>query len=254
MKTETEKATPTNGWRPKHLSHSAIERWVRCPRSYYDSYVKRSPFAATKQMLIGTLFGRLIEDAHNGHPRVEGDAALLALQMHFKNLRSDEREKLDEEALDIVFRMFDLYRSREGGVYRGDAEYEFKVYLPDRARVPVPIKGFFDLRVTTEPLIVEAKTSRWATHPEWGWDQRRVDNSPQATLYHYAEKVLNKRECEIRFLAMGYSDRGVSMTELSTYPNDERLLAVQDDAAALWHDIESETFICHCGKCKMEAA
>ncbi len=245
--------TPTNGWRPKHLSHSAIERWAECPRKYYDSYVKRSPFAASRAMLIGTLFGKLIEDVHGRKPRVEGDEARTALQLHFQNLRISERALVDDAALDIVYRMFDLYRSRDGGPYDVEPEFEFLVYLPDRARVPYPIKGFMDGRSKDKPFILEAKTSGWMDHPKWGWTQHRVNSSPQAALYWYYDYSQHQRDSDVQYILFGYGDRGVSMRELSTRPDMGRVEEIQDEAARLCAAIEAEEFPCLCGKCKVAA-
>jgi hypothetical protein len=209
-------------------------------------------------MLIGTLFGKMIEDAHGGHERVEGDAARDALQLHFASLRANERALLDDEALDLVYRMFDLYRSRDGGVYRGQAEYEFYVYLPEcgpnMGPVPIPIKGYMDLRVETEPLIIEAKTSKWMDHPQWGWTQHRVNTSPQAAIYWYVDHVKHQRDSEVRYLLLGYRDNNVSMRELSTHPDMDRVIALRDEGAKLWQAIKDEQFECRCGKCKTEAA
>ncbi len=150
--------------------------------------------------------------------------------------------------------MFELYHSRDGGPYRGQAEYEFLAYLPgcgpQEGPVPVPLKGFMDLRVETEPLIIEAKTSGWMHSARWGWDQRRVDSSPQAAIYHYVDKVLHDRDSEVRYLLMGYGDQGVTMKELSTHPTPDRIEKVVEDGGNLWQALKDEQFECHCGKCK----
>lgn len=246
--------TPLNGWRPRHLSHSAIERFVSCPYSYWQTYVKKSPFVASRAMLIGTLFGKGIEEFHdnvsNGGIYREDDLHQV-VRAYRSNLRSNERELVDDKAVDIVSRMLDLYRCRDGGPYKVEPEYEFLVYLPDLQRVPYPIKGFMDGRSKAEPFILEAKTSGWMDHHQWGWDQRRVDSSPQAALYWWYDYSKAQRDSEVRYLLLGYSDRGVSMRELSTRPNMERVEAVQDDAAKLCQAILNEDFPCICTKCKV---
>lgn len=249
-------ATPLNGWRPKHLSHSSIDKFVRCPYGYWQSYVKREPFAASRPMLIGSLFGKLIEDIHNGAiaPTMEDLGVSTILQTHYMNLRDDEREQLSGDDLHIISRLLDMYRSREGGPYVGTPEYEFKVYLPDRKAVPYPIKGFMDLRSDTESRIWEFKTGKWATSPQWGYTQQRVDSMAQCAIYWYADKVLNDRDSVVDVVALSYSDRGVSMIEVSTHPNMTRVEEVQHEAAKLCAAIEAEEFICHCGKCRDVAA
>jgi hypothetical protein len=248
--------TPLNGWEPKHLSHSAIDKYVRCPYSYWLSYVKRSPFVATRPMLIGTLFGKMIEDLHNGGiaPTMDDLGVQTIAQTHYMNLRDDERPQLDEADLKIVYRLFDMYRSRDGGPYVGTPEYEFKVYLPDRAAVPYPIRGFMDLRVDDAPRIIEFKTGRWSTHHEWGYTQSRVDSMAQATIYWYADKLLNGRDSLVTVVALSYNDRGISMIEKSTQPDMRRLEEFQDEAAKLCAAIKAEDFPCSCGKCKTDAA
>lgn len=244
--------TPLNGWRPRHLSHSAIDKFVRCPYSYWESYVKRKPFTATRPMLIGSLFGKMIEDLHNGAiaPTMEDLGVSTILQTHYLNLRANERENLSDDDLVIVERLFDMYRTRDGGPYVGVPEYEFKVYLPDRKRVPYPIKGFMDLRVDAEPVVKEFKTGKWATHHSYGYTQQRVDSMAQGAIYWYADKVVNDRDSRVDVIALSYGDRGISMIERSTQPNMQRLEEVQEEAAKLCAAIEAEEFPCHCGKCQ----
>lgn len=246
-------ATPVGTWRPRHLSHSAIEKFVACPRNYWQSYVKKSPFVASRAMLIGSLFGKGIEEFHgdvsNGVYRGDTDLTQV-VRSYRENLRANERHLVDEGAIDTVVRMLDLYRSRDGGPYDVEPEFKFSIYLPDRERVPVPILGYMDGRSKDKPFILEAKTSSWMGHPKWGYDQRRVDNSPQAALYWYHDYSQYQRDSEVRYLLMGYGDRGVTMNELTTHPNMERVESVQDDAAKLWQAILSEDFPCYDGKCK----
>lgn len=252
-------STPLNGWRPKHLSHSSIDKFVRCPRNWYDSYAKRTPFVANRAMLIGSLFGKMIEDAHGGYGTFidtehDMDYAPARLKLHYGNLRSNEREQLNDEDIRIIERLFDMYRSREGGPHVGTPEYEFKVYLPDRKAVPYPIKGYMDLRSNDEPHIWEFKTGKWATHPQWGYSQQRADSMAQCAIYWYADKVLNDRDSVVDVVALSYSDRGISMIEKSTHPNMTRVEEVQAEAAKLCAAIEAEEFPCLCAKCKVEAA
>jgi hypothetical protein len=207
-------------------------------------------------MIIGSLFGKLIEDLHGGGiaPTMEDLGVSTILHTHYMNLRGDEQDQISGKDIDTILRLFDMYRTREGGPYVGTPEYKFSVYLPDRALVPYPFVGFMDLRVDDEPVIKEFKTGKWATHHEWGYTQSRVDSMAQATIYWYADKLLNGRDSRIDVVALSYSDRGISMIEKSTQPDMQRLEEFQAEAAKLCAAIEAEEFPCLCGKCKVEAA
>lgn len=123
------------------------------------------------------------------------------------------------------------------------------VYLPDRERVPVPIMGYLDLRCEDEPLVIEFKTGRNATHSEWGWTDHRVNTSSQPVVYWMAERQLYNRDVTVRYTVLSWGNDRVSMIEKETHPDMVRVDEFQDQAAAVWQAILNEDFPCLCGRC-----
>lgn len=233
--------TPVGNWRPRHLSYSAVSKFTECPRDYYLSYVKGKRSPSNKGMLMGTLFGKMIEDLHNGKtPTME------ELSRHHKALPFFDREKVAESDLTTVWKLLDLYAPDLVAPYQGTPEWKFMVYLPDREAVPYQIMGYLDLKLARS--VGEFKTSAWVTHPEWGWNQDKVDDSDQASLYWYAFKEAEGFEPEeVRYHILG-TKPPLCYFDLVTYPNMDRLLRFQDRAASLCRAIENEEFPCECGK------
>ncbi len=254
-----EESTPVGDWRPKHLSYSAVSKFTECPYDYWLSYVKGKRSPSNKGMLIGSLFGQLIEQLHNERP-----VSFADLERYHAKLNFYDREKVGKAELKTVWTLLGLYAEADDDEsivlederdlvfttppYRGNPEHKLLVWLPDRTVVPYQILGYMDLERPQDNAISEFKTSAWIDHPDWGWHQAKVDDSDQASVYWYAYGLEHDREPdEVRFHALG-TRPPCSYRELVTKPTMERLLRFQDRAAALCEAIETETFPCQCGK------
>jgi hypothetical protein len=195
-------------------------------------------------MLVGSLFGKMIEEAHAGRA-----ADWSRLKRFHGSLPFADRAKVAEADLKTVWDLFNLYAPEGVPPYKGTPEKKIVVSLPDRTAVPYQILGYMDLERPDDNAISEFKTSAWINHPEWGWNQEKVDNSDQAAVYWYAYGLEYDREPdEVRFHILG-TKAPLSYFELVTKPTMERLLKFQDKAAALCRAIEEERFEETCGKC-----
>jgi hypothetical protein len=235
--------TPLNDWEPRHLSYSSVSKFVECPFAWYSQYVKGKKFKSNRGMVVGSVFGRAIEDAHNGkQPNVR--------QIHDALPTWDKRETKPED-VEKIERLYSLYAPDGAPPYEGTPEWKFSVYLPgcgpDGGPVPYKVMGYLDLK--RPRAVSEFKTSAWVDHPEWGWSQKKIDESDQAAIYFYAFLLAEGFEPEeVRFHIL--DTKNISYRELVTYPTMERVLKFRDKAQALCEAIEAEAFgVCLCNKC-----
>lgn len=240
--------TPLNGWRPRHLSYSSVSKFGECPYAWYQQYVKGRKFKSNKGMVVGSLFGKVIEDAHNGK-EIADDAAK---KIH-ATLPYFDKQQVNDDDVAKVQRLYGLYAPDGKPPYEGTPEWKFLIHLPEcgwnEGPVPYQVLGYLDLKCPRS--VVEFKTSAWVDHPEWGWSQKKVDESDQAAIYYYAFLLSEGFEPEeVRFCVLGTKD--MSYRELVTHPTMERVMAFRDKAERLSRAIEDEAFgVCTCGKCAL---
>ena len=242
-----ERATPTHGWRPKRLSYSAVDRYIQCPRSYYLSYVLNKKSPSNTGQLVGTLYGRLIEDAHRGK-----DVDWSTLKRYHAALPFFDKSKVDESKLKTVWDLFNLYTDKGKPPFAGVPEFKFELYLPECGPDFGPVRysflGYMDL--LRERAISEHKTSAWIDHETWGWNEEKAQKSYQGALYAWAFIQTQGFEPEeVRFHILG-TKPPLQYFELVAHPTMDRVLEFRDEAAKLVAAIENEDFAeCLCNKC-----
>jgi hypothetical protein len=228
-------AVNEHDWRPKYLSVTAVDSYLRCPAAYRRRYIDGIKDAPTGPMAFGRVFAKALEAIHRG---LDGDlvfvqeyaAALRELQAAGTSMTTPARHDLA---------ILDRYRLR--GVLEGTPEARFELFLPDRRAVPVPILGFMDL--LAEKDLAEFKTS--ATR----WTQARVDASMQGHLYGLAfHRLRGRRPDCVRFLIL--STRYVGLQELEMQPTTDGVRLFEAQAAAVWRGIVAGDFSPRCGRCQ----
>lgn len=129
---------------------------------------------------------------------------------------------------------------RVGGVGVGKPEHRFRVYLPDRDLVPVPLVGVMDL--AADDSVWEFKTGRTK------WDQGRCDTSPQAAFYRYGFlREFGHKPQGVQFVVM-HTGR-VEVQRFWTYPAGPELRIFELQAAAVYRGIRDGKFPPLCKKC-----
>lgn len=209
-----------SNYRPRRLSHSAIELYARCPAAYARRYVHGVVDPRTPEMAFGACFATALEALHRGQ---DGETAWVR---EYARLQALGELPYGSPSIEHGLALLGLYQQR--GVLQGTPEQRWEFHLPDREAVPVPLLGYMDLMTATD--VLEVKTS--GGH----WDQGRADNSTQAHLYAWAFHRLTGRKPDcVRFLV--FSTRTVSMQEFVTYPACGELRLFELKAAAVWRGI-----------------
>jgi hypothetical protein len=216
-------------YRPRVLSHSAVELYGRCPAAYRQRYVLGVVSPPTPLMVFGRCFSTALEALHRG-----GDGEVAWVRAYSAAQAIGELP-LGSPTIEHGLRLLALYHARGVGV--GTPEWKFEVHLPNRDAVPVPILGYLDLATDDEVWEFKTTSARW--------DQGRVDGSPQAALYRYAyQRVTGRKPQCVRFLV--FSTRRVELSEFCAYPAGPELRLFELKAAAVWRAVSEGRFPATC--------
>lgn len=177
-------------------------------------------------MTFGSAFHKGVEAIHRGQ---DGDVAFVRAHASLQPRPVPGAEH--------GLALLRLYRER--GVIPCEPEKKFRVYLPDRARCPLPILGFID--GLAEDHVVEVKTARG------GWTEARAALEPQAALYAYAFKQLTgQRPTGVRYLI--FSTTTPRLDEYFVTPGGDELRLFEHAAAGVYAGIVRGNFD-PCGAC-----
>jgi hypothetical protein len=218
-------------WLPRTLSVSAVQCYTDCPALYRRRYVEGIKDPSSGALAFGRVMALALEAEHRGE---DGDVAWC---------RAYDREIVQPSVTDapsIQHGLALLAAYRAGGVCVGQPEYRFRVYLPDRDAVPLPLVGVMDLAGADD--VVEFKTGRTK------WDQGRCDDSPQAALYRYAFlRVFGRKPRWVQFVVM-HTQR-VEVTRFLAYPAGPELRLFELQAAAVYRGIRDGAYPPRCKRC-----
>lgn len=220
-----------DAWRPRALSYSAVQLYLECPAAYHRRYVARISDPAPARMVFGRVMAAALEALHRGQ-----DGEVIWLREYERQIY--QAGITDAPPTSIGLTLLAQYRAY--GVAQGEPERRFRIWLPNRDAVPVPISGVMDLAAAEG--VWEFKCARTK------WDQARVDASGQAALYRYAYwQVFQRKPQWVRFIVL--NPQTATLTELVTYPAGPELYAFELEAAATWQGIRRREYPPRCGDC-----
>lgn len=192
----------------KHLSVSAVNAFLSCPRKYHLAYSEpRAPkdyFPAS--LALGSAWHAVVASWLNG----EGDDAALD-----EHLREDLRDRLRQDDLPILFdtpeenaehfiehavKMFKTFRQsvpRPVQILGTEIPFETALVHPTTGEVlPVPVIGALDALVIEE----DGVESLWELKTGRKWTPDRVEHDGQVTLYRKAARELGYDGVRLRVL------------------------------------------------------
>jgi hypothetical protein len=222
-------------WPPPHLSVSSVQAFERCPVAFERSYKLRQQEEPTAPMLFGRVIAECLEILHADDGR---DYKLAFVEKYSEAVRQLATQRASMFIPpDLGLDLLSLYEQNR---YFGTPERGFRLYLPDKRRIPIPIKGYIDL--ATDDEVIEFKTSR-AT-----WDQERVEASHQAHVYAWAyEQIYGTSPNCVRFVI--FSTREADIKELVMAPTQDGLEQFTRSAESAWKAIVNDEFPIGCKKC-----
>lgn len=223
-------------WPPPHLSVSSVQAFERCSVAFERSYKHQQGEVPTAPMLFGRVIADTLQAMHDENDGRDYKLVFLTKYSEAVHFLADQRVSMFIPP-DLGLDLLSLYEENR---YYGEPERGFRLYLPDKRRVPIPIKGYIDL--ATDREVIEFKTSR-AT-----WDQARVEASHQAHVYAWAyEQIYGRAPVCVRFVVL--STREAEIRELVMVPTQEGLTRFVDSAERAWKAIVYDQFPVGCKKC-----
>lgn len=224
-------------YRPRHLSVSAVQLYVRCPAQYRQRYVDRLVTPSNPFMLFGNTFHAALEAEHRGQ---DSERALIAAWN--KNQSILDRAQAGEMASKThALALLDEYKARGFGGKMGVAERKFVRRLP-MANVPVPVLGYVDLSIPERRRFREFKTTSGSS-----WTREKIQGEHQLHVYgwDYQQTYRHRAECAEYMI---FSTVTPTIEVFEVVPSADGLRLFEMAAEGVWHGIVNEQYD-GCGEC-----
>lgn len=223
------------GFRPKHLSVSAVELYVKCPAQYRARYIDKTPTLPTVPMSWGIAFHRALEAGHRGQ---DAESAWLK---SFNDMQAECARRGDVFAPNKTHGLTLLGEFANRGLMRpGRAEVKFVLSLP-AGNVPVPIMGFIDAVLDDEMREYKTSAGRW-------WTEAKAQTSFQTATYGWAHQRLYRRRVPMRYVIFG--TRNPTVTEYVVSHSPELFRVFEQTTEMVWQGIVDERYE-GCGTCQL---
>ena len=246
----------------KHLSHSQISAYMRCPVAYYSRYILGVKSAPSAAMVLGSGVHKAFEKNFEQKIVSGKDLPSSAVKDVFRDywrenskeaVFNSERDEVKEEMGDEGISMVEKYMDEVSpSVQPVAVEKRFFLKLPGVRR---KILGFIDL-VTKDEIVVDFKTTKRLP------DAEKLSKDHQLSLYSIAYKQENGRDASLfryDYLLRKSSKGKGKWTEIHLMPtmrneiHKANLIATyatverQIDMAEFYPNTDS--FLCSAGMC-----
>lgn len=224
-------------FRPRHLSVSSVQTYMRCPAQFKARYVDRLVTPTTGPQAWGKAFHTALEALHRGQ---DAELAWLsAWNSHALDIRATGQPfgPSKMHGLELI----ELYRSLGLDVVQGEPERKFSLPFPSD-KIPVPLLGFIDLSVPSERHFRDFKTTSGNS-----WNETKVALEPQLHAYGWAyQRLYHHRPDRALWVIFSTKTPMIDVYEAMPSPDGFRLFQMQ--AEATWQGIVSGNYE-GCGAC-----
>lgn len=224
-------------FRPRHLSVSSVQTYLRCPAQYRARYVDRLVTPTTPPQAWGKAFHKALEALHRGE-----DAELAwigAWNGYADDLRAAGQSFGPGKMHGLA--LLELYRERGLDGVKGEPERKFVLPFPS-SKIPVPLLGYMDLPVPDERHFRDFKTSAGNS-----WNETKVMLEPQLHAYGWAYQRLYHHRAD-RALWCVFSTQRVALEVFDVQPSPDGFRAFERSAEMVWEGIVSGKYD-GCGEC-----
>ena len=180
-----------------YISQSAIKDFLACKKRYYYRLNFKNESIPTKEMFLGTLVHKILENVKYSDSLLETNVEIDILKRH-NNLSDTEADVLYQSIRGFYDSFYHLITPDDKKEVMFSIPYEKNVFLV----------GKFD-RITPNHMVIDWKSGKYVP--------LTLKNDIQSILYHYAYKHLYNVEPSI---VMGY----LRMNKMSVYLEDNVLM------------------------------
>lgn len=225
----------TAAFRPRHLSVSSVQTYVRCAAQYKARYVDRLVTPTSMPQAWGTAFHKALEALHRGQ-----DAEMAWIKAW------NAASGAFSPAVFMPGKMHGLelleaFRARGLDTVKGEPEQKFVLPFPSRS-IPVPLLGYIDFCAPEDRHYRDYKTTSGSS-----WTQTKVDLEPQVHVYGWAYQKLYRHRAD-RALWVIFSTVSPTITPLETVPSPDGFRLFEQTAESVWRGITEGRYE-GCGEC-----
>lgn len=224
-------------YRPRALSVSAVQLYVRCPAQYRQRYVDGLVRPSSVPMLFGTVFHAALEAEHKGE---SSERALVASWNSTNAALAASGQELHPGKAHALA-LLDEYKRLGLGGKMGVTERKFMRRLP-LSSVPVPIVGYVDLTIPERRRFREFKTTSTTS-----WTAEKIGMEFQLHVYgwDYQQTYRHRPDCA-EYVIFGTKQPTVTVIEAAPSPDGLRLF--EQAAGLVWQGIVEQRYD-GCGEC-----
>lgn len=223
-------------FRPRHLSVSSVQLYVRCPAQYRQRYVERLVTPTNMPMMFGKVFHAALEAEHRG----QDSEAILITEWNNGQAILDAALAGIMPSKKHALALLDEYKRRGLGGKMGHPERKFVLPFPSPS-IPVPLLGYIDLVLPDE--IREFKTTATTT-----WTEIKAATAAQTAVYGWAVQRMYHRRLPMRYVIFRTDIPLVH--DFVVHPSADGFRAFEAEAAAVWQGIVNEQYD-GCGACEL---
>ena len=227
------------GFRPRHLSVSAVALYVTCPAQYRRRYVEKLVTPINPAMFFGSTFHAALEAEHRG----QDSEAVLMTEWNKRQAMLDAANLGVMPSKTHALALLDEYKARGLGGKLGVPERKFVRRLP-MANVPVPVLGYVDLSIPERRRFREFKTTSGSS-----WTREKAQAERQLHVYgwDYSQTYHHRAECAEYVI---FSTVAPTVEVLEVVPSPDGLRAFETEVEAVWAGIVKGEYP-PCGECEM---
>lgn len=226
-----------NGFRPRHLSVSSVQLYLRCPAQYKARYVDRLVSPTTQPQAWGTAFHKALESLHRGE---DADVAWVrawnAASGAFP-LGAFQPGKV--HGLELL----EAFRQRGLDTQKGAPEQKFVLPFPS-SKIPVPLFGYIDFVAPEVRQYRDYKTTAGTS-----WTQSKVDLEPQKDVYGWAYQKLHHHRADTALWVI-FSTMAPTITVYESVPSVDGFRLFEQTAEMVWDGIVRGRYE-GCGTCEV---
>lgn len=226
-----------SGFRPRHLSVSAVQLYAKCPAQFRQRYVDKLVSPTNPPLMFGKVFHAALEAEHKGE---NAERALIqAWNAADADLASSGQQLSPDKVHALA--LLGAYQAGGYGGRMGIPERMFKLPFPSPT-IPVPVLGYIDLMLPEQRRLREYKTTSGTS-----WTETKVALEHQLHVYGWVyQRLFHHRVQCAEYMIFSTITPTFYVIEAEPSPDGFRLF--QTVAEGVWNGIVNERYD-GCGVC-----
>lgn len=226
-------------YRPRHISVSAIQLYMKCPAQFRQRYVDKLVTPSNAPQAFGKAFHAALEAEHKGE---DSERALVAAwNIREKELAASGQVMYPDKVHALT--LLDEYKRRGLGGRMGAPELKFRLRFPSE-KIPVRVTGYIDLPIPERGRFREFKTTSGSS-----WTATKIQGEHQLHVYGWAYQQTYHRRVECAEYVI-FGTRAPTVEVIEGYPSPDGFRLFELVAESVWKSVNAGEFT-GCGSCEV---